>query len=293
MEDRIRQLIRDDKTEKAIEELLPLVKGKDDDLYNDLNNHQAALAKNKKDSRRGLITSEEENKTRTRVRLAIQEMLKEIEKLLPVSMPQANVLEGGKADSIEPTIVPEKAPSVFISYNHADSKIADKLKAALEQNGIVVRIDRAVMEAGANIQEFIESSIRDTDVTLSIVSNRSLLSAWVALESIGTFYNEKFAGKKKFIACYIDDDFFRNDFRLNATKQIDAKIEEINNLIPAYIAEKIDTVDLDGQKTRLYRLRNNLGDILQRLKESLSLDIREDTFDESLAKIVSAIKGKQ
>jgi hypothetical protein len=77
--------------------------------------------------------------------------------------------------------------TVFISYNHSDGKIADKLKATLERNGIVVRIDKAVMEADASIQEFIESSIRNTDVTLSIISNRSLLSAWVALESIETF----------------------------------------------------------------------------------------------------------
>jgi len=177
-------------------------------------------------------------------------------------------------------------------YNHADSELAEKLNAALKKNGIEVRIDRAVMEAGATIQEFIESSIRETDVTISIVSNRSLLSAWVALESIETFYKEKSDGGKKFIACYIDDDFFGTDFRLKATKQIDAKIADIDNKIPAYIALKIDTNDLNNQKSRLYKLRNNLGDILVRLRESLCLDLRGDKFDESVLKIVSAIKGE-
>lgn len=181
------------------------------------------------------------------------------------------------------------AKTVFISYNHGDSEIADKLKAALEEEGIVVRIDKAIMEAGADIQGFIESSIRDTDVTLSIVSNRSLPSAWVALESITAFYNEKLQSNKKFIACYIDDDFFKPDYRLKVTKQIDAKIEEIDKLIPEYIARKIDTNDLNSQKTRLYNLRHNLGDILLRLKDSLSLDMREGGFNESLAKIVKTI----
>jgi hypothetical protein len=184
------------------------------------------------------------------------------------------------------------AQTVFISYNHGDGEIADKLKATLEKNGIVVRIDEAVMEAGANIQEFIESSIRATDVTLSIISNRSLLSAWVALESIDTFYQEKFTGNKKFIACYIDDDFFQTDFRLKATKQIDIKIDEIERLIPEYIARKIDTNDLNDQKSRLYELRHNLGSILQRLRGSLCVDIREDKFEEGVAKIVNTIKGK-
>ena len=181
------------------------------------------------------------------------------------------------------------AKTVFISYNHGDSEIADKLKAALEEKGIVVRIDKAIMDAGADIQGFIESSIRDTDVTLSIVSNRSLLSAWVALESITAFYNEMFQSDKKFIACYIDDDFFKIDYRLKATKQIDAKIEKIEKLIQKYAAQKIDTNDLNSQKTRLYKLRSNLGDILLRLKESLSLDVREGRFDDSLARIVKTI----
>lgn len=277
MLDKITQLIREDKLEKAIEELSSIIK--DEDLANDLIKYQADLAKNKKDSRRGLITSEEENKTRTRVRYAILEMLKECPPESPVIF-----MEEGSVRLV--------APTVFISYNHADGEVADRLRAALEKNDIVVRIDKAVMEAGANIQAFIESSIRDTDVTLSIVSNRSLLSAWVALESLNTFYHEKFMGNKKFIACYIDDDFFRTDFRLNATKQIDIKIQEIDNLIPEYIAQKIDMNDLNGQKSRLYKLRNDLGDILIRLRESLCVDIREEKFDENVTKIVRAIKEK-
>jgi hypothetical protein len=128
-------------------------------------------------------------------------------------------------------------------------------------------------------------------MTVSIVSNRSLLSAWVALESIEAFYKENTSNSKKFIACYIDDDFFETDFRLNATKQIDAKIADIDNRIPEYIILKIDTNDLNSQKTRLYKLRNNLGDILARLKDSLCLDIRGDKFDDSIGKIVNAIKG--
>jgi hypothetical protein len=282
MLDKITQLIKGDNLEMAIEELLPLVSGKDEGLANDLRSHQAELARSKKDARRRLITHEEESITRARVRFAILEMLREIE-----PPPPTPLSEGIKSSPSGPY-----PPEVFISYNHGDGEVADKLKAALEKSGIAVRIDKAVMEAGANIQEFIESSIRDTGVTLSIVSNRSLLSAWVALESIDTFYQEKFTGKKKFIACYVDDDFFRTDFRLNATKQIDAKIEEIDSLIPAYIAQRIDTNDLNGQKSRLYKLRNNLGDILIRLRESLCVDIREEKFEESVGKIVKAIKAK-
>ena len=282
MLEKIRKLIAADKLESAIEDMLSQVSA-NEELTNDLIKYQADLARNKKEHRQGRISDDEANKTRTRVCYAILEMLKEIDDETRPSQAATSPA----SDKASP-----EAPTVFISYNHGDSDIADKLKASLEKTGIPVRIDKAVMEAGANIQEFIESSIRDTGVTLSIVSNRSLLSAWVALESIDSFYHEKFSNKK-FIACYVDDDFFRTDFRLNATRQIDVKIEEIDNLIPAYNAQKIDTNDLNSQKSRLYKLRNNLGDILLRLRESLCIDIREPKFDDSVAKIVEAIKGKR
>jgi hypothetical protein len=281
MREKVTALIKKDKLDAAIEELRPALTGKNDDLSNDLLKLQSDLARSKREYGKGLISADEESKVRARVCYRLLEILSEVEKLDEAVTSNSTPTSVGGAD----------APTVFISYNHGDTVVADKLKAALERNGIVVRIDKAVMEAGANIQEFIEHSIRDTDATLSIVSNRSLLSAWVALESVGTFYSEKFNGHRKFIACYIDDDFFQTDYRINATEQIDAKIAEIDRLIPKYIALKINTEDLNNQKTRLYELRNELGKILLRLRESLCVDVREDPFDQSLEKIVKAIKG--
>lgn len=183
------------------------------------------------------------------------------------------------------------AKKVFISYNHEDSLVAEKLKSALEEKGIAVTIDSEAMAAGASIQQFIESAVRDADVTLSIVSKRSLLSAWVAMESITAFYGEKLQSNKKFIACYIDDDFFKPTFRLKATEeQIDPKIAELEELISKYGKMKLDASDLKSQLSRLYKLRNELGDILLKLTESLTLDIREPVFDRSLARIVKAIE---
>jgi len=60
--------------------------------------------------------------------------------------------------------------------------------------------------------------------------------------------------------------------------------------IPEYITKKIDTNDLNSQSTRLHKLRNDLGDILQKLVGSLTLDIRETEFDRSLARIVRSIE---
>jgi hypothetical protein len=66
--------------------------------------------------------------------------------------------------------------TVFISYSKKDKAVAAKVKAVLEANGITVTIDSELMPAGSDIRAFIDKSIRETEVTLSIVSKRSLIS---------------------------------------------------------------------------------------------------------------------
>src|SRR5262245_7414158 len=60
--------------------------------------------------------------------------------------------------------------------------------------------------------------------------------------------------------------------------------------IPEYSTKKNDTNNLNSQKTRLHKRRNDLGDILQKLVGSLTLAIRESEFDRSLARIVRSIE---
>ena len=85
----------------------------------------------------------------------------------------------------------------------------------------------------------------------------------------------------------------RPDFAYNiaqaAAEDFHGRIVEYQP-IPEYNAKKIDTNDLDSRKPRLYKLLNALGDILQKLKVSLTLNIRESEFDKSLARIVRSIE---
>lgn len=59
-------------------------------------------------------------------------------------------IEKSLKDASETAKTSSSAPTAFISYSHSDIEIADKLKQALEKKGIVVRIDHAGLEAGAN-----------------------------------------------------------------------------------------------------------------------------------------------
>jgi len=197
-----------------------------------------------------------------------------------------SIREISNSDNVNTTA--QNSRRVFISYNHKDKLIAEKLSNNLKLSGAKVIIDSEMMKAGENISNFIEKCILESDITLSIISNNSLLSSWVGIETINTFYHEKYSDKK-FIACYTDDDFFDNKFRITATRKIDEKIKELDNLILEYMELKLDPTDLNNEKTRLFQLRNNLGDILQRLRNSLCIDINDNVFEDNIKRIISAI----
>ena len=112
----IRSLVAVDKLEQALETLRRHLGDQHTELANEMVAHQGTLTKSKRDSRRGLISSPEEDQIRTKIRYAILEMLPDI---------------NGMEKAIEPF-----TGTVFISYSHHDREIALKLKAALEGYGI-------------------------------------------------------------------------------------------------------------------------------------------------------------
>jgi hypothetical protein len=179
---------------------------------------------------------------------------------------------------------------VFISYNHMDKEIAIKISNRLKLAKIDVIIDRESMIAGDSINDFIENSIRITDVTVSLVSNKSLKSSWVAMETINTFFCQKFSSNKKFIGCFIDMDFFRPEFTLEVVCEIDAQIKKNFNLIKEHQNRMLDTREFNNLNSRLLTLRNNIDEIVHRLRECLCLDFSEPEFENSMKKLIIAIK---
>jgi len=193
-------------------------------------------------------------------------------------------------NATESTDVLAGEPGVFISYNHSDKVIADKIKVLLEKQNIPVTIDSENMLAGENIQSFIENSILKNRTTLSIVSNKSLLSGWVGMETYNTFFLKKFSKSKQLISCYIDDDFFQMDFTANAIQSFDKQLLEVNSQIAKHNELGIDTRDLNEFKTRLLALRNQLDEIISQLRNSLCIDIRDEKLTENFHKIVQTIQ---
>jgi hypothetical protein len=185
-----------------------------------------------------------------------------------------------------------KPGTVFLSYNHEDAAIAAKLRAAMKAHSIPVLIDSDSMSPGERIRDFIERCLRDSETVVAIISTSSLQSTWVALEIVQTLQRNRWLRDRRFIACYLDDAFLNPECRLDLTQRIDDRLRRIEELLPDYASRRLDTRDLDEEKSRLYDLRNNLGLILDTLKATLCLELREPNFDGSMQRLTSAIQKR-
>ncbi len=204
-------------------------------------------------------------------------------------LPDDLVVEGMEVPKSGGSVAsPANKPTVFISYNHKDQTEAQKVKAFFEKNGIPVLIDVDEMNAGEDIREFIERCIRDSDVTLSLVSTNSLLSGWVGMESVLTLIGEGIADKQ-FIACALENDFFDISFMRQAVEKINKTIVKIDEEIKWRLENGVGIEDVQNEKTRNSDLKSKLPSIIANLKDRLTIDISGDNFDGGMQRILETI----
>lgn len=203
-----------------------------------------------------------------------------------------SVLElAGQADTgVTPEPVKKGGPSVFISYSWKDKIAAQAVKTFLEKEGCAVTIDDQDIKAGGSIMDFIQNSIKNCDVVLSIVSGNSLQAGWVGGESISAMYAVWLADKK-FIPVRLDSVSFDIDFQILAQETLQNNIKELKGKI-----KKLEQLGGGAQAfrddlDRMTDLKNNLGKIIQRFNSVLMLDISGEKFDPNMKKIVSDLKA--
>lgn len=180
--------------------------------------------------------------------------------------------------------------TVFISYSHKDKGVVDRIAKHLKENGIEVVIDREVMKAGQSIQQFIEQSIRQSHFVLSVVSANSLTSGWVSKESLAASYAE-WLDEKYFLPARLDDEFFKPEFQVVAVRAINEQVESLRKTIKELEEIGGDPRDLQSDVAQLVDLKSNLPKVIRKLKDVLTVDLREEHFNEGLAQIVRTIQG--
>ena len=93
-----------------------------------------------------------------------------------------------------------------------------------------------------------------------------------------------------FIACYLEDDFFNAEFTNDTLVRINQQLETLDQLTVER-GRSVDTRDINTRKSRLLLLRNNLDAIVERLQNSLQLDIRGGKLEDNFSVLVKQIKA--
>ena len=275
MKDQIQKLIAEGRTEEA---LALLAQFSSDALL-----LQARYSNGKKQYNMGLIEFSEWQRTQAQINYAALELANTVKDGgTPAPAPVAN--STGAATPAKPA----SGLKAFISYNHGDGEMALKVRDFLEKNAIDVIIDQEDMDAGKSIMSFIQESIKNSDAVVSVVSGKSLQSGWVGQESIASMYAVWLADKK-FIPVKLDDVAFDIDFQIAAQQNLVNKIKEMKGKIK--MLEKLggDSRAFQDDLNRMNELKNNLGQIIQRLKSVLMLDITGANFEPNMQKVLASI----
>ena len=190
-----------------------------------------------------------------------------------------------------PSAAAPNAAVVFVSYSHAESALAKAFSDALASCGLEVRIDINDLAPGEDIIEFARRSVRTAHTTVCLVSIASLSSAWVVFEAVSALHKEHADPTSRLIACSTDEAFFREDVRIEVTRTIDHRLESLNQLIGEYLVKQLDMNDLSVERSRLLSMRANLGDVLLRLRNSLTLSLSPQTMAETAARVADHIRA--
>lgn len=276
MKEQIQQLIAAGQTKDALE---LLVKMNPDALL-----LQAQYNNGEKQFNLGLLDFNDWGRIQARVNFAALEMLG---KPAPSSTSAS-----GHSESASSAHVQTDKPSVFISYNHEDSIHVDKIEITLKNAGIKVIRDKEDMAGGQPIREFIENRLKEKGIILSVVSNHSLRSGWVGIESDMGYYAGKFGGRQ-ILPVMLDHDFIKNDnFVIDVVDEIDLKIKEIDLNIDKSRERKVKYDHLQSKRNRLQNLRENLSEIVDRLQNVKTIDISGNKYEEGMKIVLKTINGE-
>lgn len=276
--EQIRQLIANAGTEEA---LALLAQYSEDAVL-----LQARFNNGKKQFNEGLIDFSDWQRTQAQVNYAALELVTKIPntaKAEPVSQ---------SADEASKTSAPKfpDSPKVYISYNHGDTTAVQQILAYLEQNRVNVIIDSEHLAPGENITSFIAKSVRESDFVLSVVSKKSLQSAWVSVDYEQIFKNERETGRNKWIPCMLDTSVYDPDFLREALENAEERMKDLNDKAEQISAKGGDSRAFANDLERMQNHRKRLPEVIERLRSVRIADISGDRFKSGMEQVLRRIR---
>jgi len=276
LREQIQSLIANNQTEDALK---LLAQANSDALL-----LQAQYNSGKKNFNLGLIEFSEWQRIQARVNYGALDMAGRV-----TISPNNGVGNGQTAASAEvPKEAAKEQPKVFISYNQNDSMSMRAVKGALEAAGIKVFADIYEIEAGENIQAFIDKALQENTFILSLISRNSLVSGWVNIEINSAMLLNKFG--KKWLPAGLDDACFDSEFYFSTLESFDEKIGKLRFNVTRAINQQVDSRPFEKELARQIDTKADFGKVIAMLKETLVVDISDKMFDLGIAKIISTIK---
>lgn len=266
MKEIIEQFLAENQTEEAINEL---TKHSSEAIL-----LLARFKSGKKQYTMGVCSFEEWQRVEAGIRMSVLDLAESVAK-----KQQQN------ADAIADAGISSSGIKAFISYNHLDKEQARAVRAALEKNGIAVTIDEADLDAGENIENFINESLKKVNCVVSLVSKNSLQSTWVSTESTMGILLQK-ATDKKFIPVSLDKAVFDANFYFDSIDAIEIKVKEARANVAKALERGISPRPFQDELNRFEDAKNHLGQIIENLKAVLIVDISGDAFEAGMAKVV-------
>ncbi len=189
--------------------------------------------------------------------------------------------------------VKDQKKKVFISYNHQDGEIAQRIFDRLKKEGFDIFKDALTLQIGDNLEKSLKAALRETDFVISIFSSNSLISEWVGLETTETLLVERFGKKDQniFLPVLLDKEVVGEENVIRSIHLLDQNIAETEKRIRSRFGLKVPLNDLIAKYNRLIDLRNNLTNIVSRVKEHIAAVLDEDSdFDLVIDKLIERIR---
>jgi TIR domain len=191
-----------------------------------------------------------------------------------------------------PAVSAVASGAVFMSYNHADADVARSVRDTLASAGITTLLDEHDMQPGDDIAGFVRRSVAATRTTVCLVSRASLLSAWVAQETLLALAAPHQDSGRRFVALALDLDFMAPESWPALNADINDRLVHLQGLRMQRDAAGADSVDLDPAIARLHALRNGLPAVLKHLRESLCLDFGPAQRQHSLQRLLHSLQQR-
>jgi hypothetical protein len=180
---------------------------------------------------------------------------------------------------------------VFISFYHEDKKIATALYDRLKKKKIKTNIYTESSVIGDQVMTYIRKAVKNSRITLALVSRKSILSGYVGVEIIGSIMLEEFSDEKKIFVCKLDETAFDADFLQEASKILNDRLTKLDSIISERIKSKLNYRNITDEKNRLLDLIQKLDLILEKLNQSVYSDLSSNPSEADFDKLISEIKS--